>query len=134
MNTTNAQTCTASIFLEKVVEFLNLFINKTLAKKIVCCVLLVTGSEISLCSELLKISKQTVSSYKKCLDSGNINELFKSGGGGRKSSLFEYESVIVEEIESGEYHTQQEIADMAFEKTGAKVSTPSIKRPLKNCA
>jgi len=65
------------------------------------------------------------------VDFGEIDNLFKVGGGGRKRKLENVEETIIAEIEKNDYHSHQQIADMIQEKHGIKVSLKSVERLLK---
>ncbi|MCL1913312.1 MAG: IS630 family transposase [Eubacteriaceae bacterium] len=62
---------------------------------------------------------------------GQAAELLKVGGGGRKAGLADFEGVITGEVETNNYHTLQQVADMALEKTGVKVGLGAFRRLFK---
>jgi len=55
-------------------------------------------------------------------------ELLEAGGGGRKASLADFGSAIIDEAETDNCHTLQQAADMAFEKAGVKASVGAARR------
>ena len=69
---------------------------------------------------------------KKSIETGELDSLFHVSGGGQKGKLSNVETEIINEINQNKYHSQQEIADMVFEKFGLKVTQPTISRFLKN--
>jgi len=93
--------------------------------------LLSIGVENSRVTELTGLCARSVHSLKKELEKGEIDNLFKVGGGGRKRKLENVEETIIAEIEKNDYHSHQQIADMIQEKHGIKVSLKSVERLLK---
>ena len=55
-------------------------------------------------------------------------------GAGRKSKFIDIEDQVLEEIENGNYHTQQQIVDMVKEKFDVNVSLMAVSRLLKKTA
>ena len=115
----------------KVILFLRLFVCETLAKRIMGMVLIAVGLPDSRVAELIGICDKSVINLKKGLANGTLDDMFHISGGGRKRKLADFEGSIVEEINSGTFHTHQQIADMILEKYGIKVSLPVIGRLLK---
>ena len=70
-------------------------------------------------------------SLKKAIESGEIEEQFKVGGGGRHRKVKDIEEAVIEEIEQNNYHSRQQIADMIHEKYGIKISVTTAGRILK---
>jgi transposase len=117
--------------IKKIMNFLRLFMSETLVKRIVSMLLLSVGVENSRVTELTGLCARSVHSLKKELGKGEIDNLFKVGGGGRKRKLENIEEAIIAEIEKNDYHSHQQIADMIQEKHGIKVSLKSVERLLK---
>ena len=115
----------------KVIEFLQLFMPQTLAKRIVSIILIAAGIPNKQVTELTGVCDRSVRTLRKALDSGEIAGLFHVGGGGGRSKLADVEKEIIEEINRNDYHSLQQIADMALEKFKIKVSIYSIRRLLK---
>ena len=115
----------------KVIEFLGMFMPITLAKRIVCIIVLSIGVSKEEAARISGFCDKTVSSIKKKLDSNELNTLFVINGGGRKSPLVDYEAAIIDEIANNAYYTKQQIADMVFEKYGIKVTQQAIGKLLK---
>ncbi len=63
-----------------------------------------------------------------------MDGLLEVKGGGRKRKLVDVEEQIIGELEKGNYHTRQQVADMVWEKFQIKVSLPAIGRLLKKTA
>jgi transposase len=117
--------------VKRVLGFLQLLMGTTLAKRILSMVLIAVGISDSFIAELTGLGNQSVLALRKSLADGDIDSLLHVGGGGRKRKLGGIEGSIIEEINSNNYHSQQQIADMIQEKYGIKVSLPVIGRLLK---
>jgi len=117
--------------ISKVIEFLGMFMPITLAKRIVCIVLLSIGVTEEETAQISGFCKKTVKSVKKRLDANELDILFVINGGGRKSPLADFESDIIEEINQNAYYTKQQIADMIFEKYGIKITQQAVGKLLK---
>jgi len=65
------------------------------------------------------------------LRAGDIDDLFTLKCYGLKSKLAGLEAQIISEVESNNYHTMQQIADMVDEKFHISVSVTAIRRLLK---
>ena len=82
--------------------------------------------------ELTGMSERGIRDLKNQLMNDNIQGLFEvKSGRGRKSKIKDVEAQIIEEIEKGNYQTQQQIADMIHEKFGISVSIMAVSRLLK---
>jgi len=117
--------------IQRVIEFLQLFIPKTLSKRIISMVLIAAGVPNNRVTELTGLCDRSVRTLRKALECGEISGLFNIGGGGRRSKLKDVEKAIIDEINQNNYHSYQHIADMVYEKYKIKVSPYSIRRLLK---
>jgi len=117
--------------IKKVLDFFQLFMCVTLAKRLLSMILIAVNVSDNLITELTGLCGQSVRTLRKALIAGNIDSLFHVGGGGRKRKLADVEDDIIEEINSNNYHSHQQIADMIQEKYGIKVSLPVVSRLLK---
>jgi len=117
--------------IAKIIKFLEMFMCKTLAKRIVSIVLISVGVADERITELTGVCNKSVRVLKKSMKNGEEDGLFEVGGGGRKKKLQDVESAVIEEIEKNDYHTKQQIADMIEEKYGIKVSIGTVKNILK---
>jgi len=117
--------------IKKVLGFFQLFMCVTLAKRLLSMILIAVNISDKLVTELTGLCDQSVRKLRKTLIDGDIDSLLHVGGGGRKRKLADVEDAIIEEINSNNYHSQQQIADMVLEKYGIKVSLPVISRLLK---
>ena len=114
-----------------VIAFLNLFMPVTLSKRLVSIILLAAGMERSQVAQMTGFCDKTVKMVQTRLNNGDIKDLLKIGGGGRKSKTVDVEEKIINEIDTNQYHSRQQIADMIFEKHGIKLSITSIGNLLK---
>jgi transposase len=121
----------ADQIINKIMNFMQLFMCETLAKRLVSLLLIAFGVPNERITELTGLCDRSIRTLKKEIETGEMDNLFIVGGGGRKSKLQDVESAIVEEIEKNNYHSRQQIADMVYEKFGIKVSLPAIGRLLK---
>ena len=117
--------------ITKVIAFLRLFMPETLAKRIICIVLLAVGIASGEVADITGFCEKTVKSINKKMNADNFDSLFSISGGGRKSKLTNIEKAIVEEVEQGEYHSKQQVVDMIQEKHGLKTSLAAVGRLLK---
>ena len=114
-----------------VINFLNMFMPVTLSKRIVGIILIAIGMERSQVAEMTGFCDKTVKMMQSKLNNGDIKDLLKISGGGRKSKTSDVEEEIINEINNNQYHSRQQIADMIFEKYGIKLSITSIGDLLK---
>jgi transposase len=117
--------------IKKILDFLKSFMCETLAKRLLSMVLITLGISDDLITERTGLCGQSVRTLRKSISDGNIDSLFRVGGGGRKRKLADVEDIIIKEINSNNYHSHQQIADMIQKEYGIKVSLPVISRLLK---
>ena len=87
---------------------------------------------VSRISELVGLSDKSVQSAGRAIKDGSIcNVLAHKKTSGRKSKTANVEEQIVAELENGNYHSRQQIADMIKEKFQITVSPSAIGRFLK---
>ena len=97
-------------------------------------VLIAAGIPNNRVTELTGYCDRSVRALKKAMECGEISGLFHVGGGGGRSKLADVEKEILDEINHNDYHSYQQIADMAYEKFRIKVSLYSVRRLLKKTA
>lgn len=118
--------------LQKVFEFLLLFMPRTLVKRVLAIVLLVADVPVPKVVELSGLCDRSVRGLRKSLQEGEITDLFVlKNGTGSRSKTKGIEKEILAELENNNYYTQQQIADMIKEKFGVCVSTTAVARLLK---
>ena len=122
----------SSACIKVVISFLKLFIPETTARKLVCVVLIATGMPVSQIAELVGMSDRSVQSAGRAVRDGSISSvLAHRKTSGRKSKTASVEDQILAELENGNYHTRQQIADMIKEKFQITVSLTAASQLLK---
>jgi len=116
---------------EKIMQFLGLFMCKTLVKRIVSMLLISLEVPEKKVTELTGLCDKSVRTLKKSMKNGGAESLFVVGGGGRKGKLKEVENAIIEDIEANDYGCRQQIVDMIAEKYGVKVTVGTVTNLLK---
>ncbi len=121
--------------LKQAVGFLEIFLPKTLAKRFVAIILLAIGIPVKTATSLAGLSEKSLWTLPKQLSESDVSEIMVFHyGGGRSAKASGLEEQILAEIETNNYHTRQEIADMILEKFHVKMSRTSVGRFLKKTA
>lgn len=121
--------------LKQVMEFLQLFLPITLAKRLVAIILLSIGVPVKNAVELTGLCEKSMWSLKKKMQEASVAELMViKSGSGRRCKSEGIEAQILAELETNNYHTRQQIADMVEEKFHVSISRSSIGRLLKKMA
>lgn len=121
--------------IQKVIDFLLLFIPKILAKRAVAIILLAADVPVPRVVELSGACDRTVRGLLRSLKNGETDSLFTlRSGSGSRSKTKGIEAEIIEELENNNYHTQRQIADMIKDKFGISISLPAVARLLKKTA
>ena len=122
----------AAGILNQAVEFLKIFLPETLAKRFVAIILLAIGVPVKTAVGLTGLSERSLWTLHKQLSVMDVSEIMMFHyGGGRPAKVSGLEKQILAEIETNNYHTRQEIADMVLEKFHIKMSRTSVGRLLK---
>ena len=115
--------------LRQVIEFLQIFLPETLAKRLVAIVLLAIGVPVKNAVEMTGVCERRMWSLKKELQGATVAELLViKPGSGRRRKTAGIEEQIIAEVESNNYHTRQQIADMVEEKFHVRISRSSVGR------
>ena len=115
-----------------ILDFLSLFMPITLAKRVVGMILIAAGTPIPRVVELTGLTDRSVKSFGRTMRDGDISSLLAlKEGRGRKRKTAEVEELILAELEKGNYHTRQQIADMIQEKFHISISVSAVGRLLK---
>ena len=123
------------MIIKSVILFLQMFMNETLAKRVVGIVLVAVGISFDQIPELAGLSKRSAVAIKSAIQNGDIESLFVvTHGGGRRGKAMGFENAIFEEVEKNNYHTRQQIADMIHEKFGISMSVSAVGKLLKKTA
>lgn len=122
----------SSVCIKAVISFLQLFIPETTARKLVCVILIAAGMPVSRIAVLAGLSDRSVQSAGRAVRDGSISSVLShKKASGRKSKTADVETQILAELENGDYHTRQKIADMIKEKFQITISLPAVGRLLK---
>jgi len=125
---------TSSVF-SLIFNFLLLFMNETLVKRLISMILITAGIPDARVTELTGLCDKSVRSLRKKLEDGNTDDIFLvKSGGNVKSKIADHEAAIIEEIEKGHYTNRQQIIDMIHERYGIKVSLTGVSSLLKKKA
>ena len=115
-----------------IIDFLQIFMPITLAKRVVAMILLCAGLPTSHIAELSGLCDRTVRNLLTSMQTDSTESLLSiKRGSGLKRKTSGLEAEIVAEIEKENYHTRQQIADMIEEKFHVHVSVASVGRLLK---
>lgn len=117
--------------IETVMNFLKLFMPETLVKRVLSIILISAGLENSRITELTGYCDRSVRGLRKKMAEGDISGFLTIGGGGRKAKTAGIENEILAELEKGNYHTRQQIADMIYEKYHITISQSAVGKFLK---
>ena len=115
-----------------IIDFLQIFMPITLAKRVVAMILVCAGLPTSHIAELSGLCDRTVRNLLTSMQTDSTESLLSiKRGSGLKRKTSGLEAEIVAEIEKENYHTRQQIADMIEEKFHVHVSVASVGRLLK---
>lgn len=118
--------------LGEVIEFLQILMPETLAKRMVAIVLLAIGMPVKNVVELTGLCERRMWTLKKEIREKPVAKLLViKSGSGRKSKCAGIEESILAELESNNYHTRQQIADMIKEKFQVQISCSAVGELLK---
>jgi transposase len=118
--------------IREIIAFLQRFMPPILARRLMSVILLIAGIPHELVSEWTGSCDRSVRQWRKQIASGDTDGLLKiETGAGRKSKFADIEQQVLEEINKGNYHTQQQIVDMVKEKFNVDVSLMAVSRLLK---
>ena len=118
--------------VNKIINFLQIFMPVTLAKRVIAMVLLCAGLPTLRVAELTGMCERSARNLLTSMQEKDTGSLLSiKGGSGVKSKTAGLETEIVAEIERENYHTRQQIADMIEEKFHVHISASSVGRLLK---
>ena len=118
-----------------IIRFLQAFMPETLARRLVCALLLATDMQEATVAEAAGLGIRTVWTVRMAISNEDFDSLFTVGhGSGRARKTRGLEDAIMEELDKGNYHTRQQVADMIFEKFGIRISVSAVGKLLKKTA
>ena len=122
----------ATNIFQQVIEFLQLFLSVTLAKRFTAIILLAIGMTAKDAVKLTGLCEKSMWTLKKQLREQTVSDLMViKSGSERQGKCARIEQQILAELESGNYRTRQETADMIENKFHVKVSRSCVGRFLK---
>ncbi len=123
----------AVIIIKGIICFLELFVPITLAKRIVCIVLIMSGIPANRVIHLSGLSERSVRTLRKEPNGGDAVSrlLCIRAGSGRVGKAAGIERQVMDGLEKGNYHTRQQVADMISEKFHIKMSVSAVGKLLK---
>ena len=132
-NAKGQQSTENDVIIKKVIEFLQILMPLTLAKRLVAMILLAAGVSVPRVTELSGLCDRSTRGLLRAMKEEDVGSLLTiKRGSGKKSKTFGLEGEILQEIEKNNYHTRQQIADMIKEKFHVEVSvTAAVGRLLK---
>lgn len=123
---------TQNILFEQIIKLLSMFMCKTLAKRLICLILLVASIRPARISKMVNVSLPTIRKINKMKDSGNIDSsFFVLKTRGRKSNGANLEQAITDELEKNNYFSIKHFIAMVKNKFGIKFSLTGAGRFLK---
>ena len=124
-----------NLIIKAVVQFLQMFMPETLAKRVVGIVLVSVGLKNNRITELTGMSDSSIWRARKAITSDNMDNAFALGrGSGRPGNAKGFEEEISKELEKNNYQTRQQVADMIYEKFDITMSVSAVGKLLKKTA
>ncbi len=115
-----------------VLSLLAMLMPMTLAKRVVSIILITAGLPVSRITEMTGLTERSVRSYGKAIREGEASKLLElKEGRGRKGKAADVEEQFLAEVEKGNFHTRQQIADMVKERFHISMSVSAIGKLLK---
>ena len=117
--------------MEKIIKLLGTHFSKKRIYIIITLIMMAIGITNSQIKEKLGISYTALRKYRRALEEGEIEPLFKNGGERRKSELEEHYNEIAEEFEKKQPSTLREANERIYKLTGKKLSLNRLRIFLK---
>jgi transposase len=117
--------------INSVIDFLTLFLCITIAKRVICVILIVADVPCKRIAELANLSMRTVYQIKRDISSGLTPNFKIAKGGGRKPQFLGVQHAILDEINTGIYHSYQQIVDMIKNLFNITTSLSAVAQFLK---
>ena len=116
----------------QIMTYLLVFVPKTLVKRIVAMILLTADIPIPRVMELSGLCERSVRELRMSMEEKDASELLTlKNGSGSRSKTKGLEDEIIAEVERGNYHTRQQIADMIEDRFHVRISVTAVARLLK---
>lgn len=105
---------------------------RTIAARLVAILYIIADLPVKRICVLTGLCEKTVRQYKHDIEVVPFHTLlFIKRGCGRKGDLVDKEKKIKEELETNNYHSRQQIADMIWEKFGIRIKLSAVGEYLK---
>ena len=116
-----------------IISFLVSFITMTIARRLIAILYILADVPVPRICVLTGLSDDTVYDLRqKMHNSTNILQLFTiKSGSGRKCAISDVEDSVKKELNSNNYHSRQQIADMIYAKFNIKLRLSAISAYLK---
>ena len=122
----------AAAIMNAVILFLCKFMPETLAKRVVCMILIALQTPHEEVIELTGKSDRSIRVLKAALRDNDLDSLFViKPRGVQTTKVAGLENAIFEEIETNNYYNRQQIVNMVREKFGIVMSRTGVSRLLK---
>ena len=129
-----AGSISSEAIMDAVISFLAVFMPITLVKRALSLVFVAAGLDNGTIHRLTGYGQSTIRKLKADMREKSVPDLLTIRGGGRKSKSSGIEDEILSELESGNYHTRQQVADMIKDKFGISMSVSAVGKFLKKTA
>lgn len=119
--------------IDEIIKWLELFMPVTIAKKIVCLILIAMRIHRFAIAENTGVSDRTIRTLQKAVkEKQPIDSLLTiKNGRGRKSKLTDVEAEIIQRIEEGQFETRSQVVQMIKDEFGIEISVATAGRILK---
>ena len=132
IETSSNENNNSDVIMKAVMSFLAVFMPITLVKRVLSLVLIAAGIDNKNINRLTGYGESTIRKLKSDMHKKSLpEEILTIRGGGRKAKSADVEKEILDEIEKGNYHTRQQIADMIKDKFNITVTVTAVSRLLK---
>lgn len=129
-----AGSISSEAIMDAVISFLAVFMPITLVRRTLSLVLIAAGLDNGTIHRLTGYGHSTIRKLKADMREKSVPDLLTIGGGGRKAKTSGIEDEILSELESGNYYTRQQVADMIKDKFGISMSVSAVGKFLKKTA
>ena len=129
-----AGSISSEAIMDAVISFLAVFMPITLVRRTLSLVLIAAGLDNGTIHRLTGYGHSTIRKLKADMREKSVPDLLTIRGGGRKAKTSGIEDEILSELESGNYHTRQQVADMIKDKFGISMSVSAVGKFLKKTA
>ena len=129
-----AGSISSEAIMDAVISFLAVFMPITLVRRTLSLVLIAAGLDNGTIHRLTGYGHSTIRKLKADMREKSVPDLLTIRGGGRKAKTSGIEDEILSELESGNYYTRQQVADMIKDKFGISMSVSAVGKFLKKTA